>query len=110
MTQSFSLALGALTQLEIACTRAFFDRLDADGITYFSSDNFRHYKLDKYFSKPDKEIGLFFMKLKAQGFIESFGELPSRIESNHFRKNDMFFRTGKFERWLREQQTFTVTQ
>ena len=105
MMQSFSLALGALTTREVDLAKSFFALLDLDGVTYFSSDNFRRYKLDRYFRKPDKEIGLFFMKLKAQDFIQSFGELPSRIESNHFRKNDMFFRTGKFERWLREQQT-----
>jgi hypothetical protein len=108
--QSFSLAFSSLTQLEIACTRAFFDRLDAKGVTYFSSDTFRKWKLDKRFTKPETEIGLLFMKLSAQGFIESFGELPSQyvnakgVMSNHFRKNDMFQRTGKFERWLREQQ------
>lgn len=102
--QAFSLAFSSLTQLEIACTRAFFDRLDAEGTQYFSSDLFRGWKLERHMPHPEKDIGLLFAKLTAQGFIKSFGELPSVIESNHFRKNDMFLRTGKFERWLKEQQ------
>jgi hypothetical protein len=57
---------------------------------YFSSDDFRDLRLHERFSNPAQDIGMYFSKLKANGIAESFGELPSEIESNHKRKNDVW--------------------
>lgn len=81
-TFDFSLSL-----CEVARTREFFDRLDAENRTYFNSDLFREWQLDKYFTDKQHEIGAFFAKLKANGFIVSVGEEPSVIPSNNRRKN-----------------------
>jgi hypothetical protein len=100
----FSLEWSGMQQSDIARTLEFFARLDADGKRFFSSDDFRAYKLDRHFDKPDKQVGMLFAKLKANGFIVARGEVPSEIESNHFRKNDLWERTGRFEKWMLEQR------
>jgi hypothetical protein len=100
----------SLDQFEVARTREFFDRLDKDGVRFFSSDNFRAYGLDRLWTDDEKlhMIGVLFAKLKANRFIVQRGEVPSDIETNHKRKNDLCERTGRFEKWLVEQQRLVL--
>ena len=95
-----------LAPCDVARTLEFFARLDDKGIRYFSSDTFRQFKLDKHWVDSERGhlLGLLFAKLKANRFIVARGEVPSEIGSNHGRKNDLWERTGKFEKWMREQR------
>lgn len=101
---TFTLEWASLSERDIDLTRTFFALLTVDGKEYFSSDTFREYTLDRHFPRPEKQVGMLFAKWKVHGFIEAVGEVPSVIDSNHYRKNDLWRRTGKFERWMKEQQ------
>ncbi len=85
-----------LTQQDIELTTSFMIELAADNREYWSSDDFREYRLDLHFEDPAHEIGAFFARLKANGVAVPYGEVPSVIESNNRRKNDLF----KFD-WAR---------
>lgn len=87
MTQFFDFSL---TQADIDLTTEFMIRLADDHHEYFSSDLFREYRLHERFNNPAKEIGAYFMRLKANGVTVPVGELPSEIPSNNKRKNDLF--------------------
>lgn len=66
-----------------------------DNELHFSSDTFRLYNLHRFYENPDKEIGMYFAKLKVYGFVESVGEVPSEIGTNHKRKVDLLRWTEK---------------
>jgi len=89
-----------LTREDLDLTTEFMMLLGSDGKEYFSSDDFRAYGLDRYFTDPAHQIGVYFSKLKANGVAESFGELPSEIESNNKRKNDVWRWNWVRWRWL----------
>lgn len=88
----------SLTQADIELTTTFMIELAADNKEYWSSDDFREYQLDLHFTDPQHEIGAYFARLKANGVAVTYGEVPSVIESNNRRKNDLF----KFD-WVRWQ-------
>jgi hypothetical protein len=79
-----------LTQADIELTTLFMMELAADNKEYWSSDDFRVYRLDLAFNDPQHEIGTYFAKLKASGVAVPYGEVPSEIESNNKRKVDLW--------------------
>ncbi len=93
MTQSFDFSL---TDQDIELTTMFMIELAADNKEYFSSDNFREHRLDLHFEDPTHMIGTYVAKLKANGVVVPYGELPSEILSNNKRKVDLW----KFD-WVR---------
>ncbi len=86
MTQVFDFNL---TQVDIDLTTEFMMCIADEGKEYFTSDDFRRYKLDKNFTDPQHEIGSYFAKLKANGVAVPVGEEPSEIERNNKRKVDL---------------------
>jgi hypothetical protein len=86
---------GEFSKADLARTLEFQARLQEDNERYFGSDLFRAYNLHKHFDRPDKEIGLYFAKLKINGFVVVVGEVPSEVESNHRRKNDLLMWSEK---------------
>jgi hypothetical protein len=57
---------------------------------YFSSDDLRAFGLAERFDRPEKEIGTYFAKLKANEVAHPVGEIPSAIGSNNNRKVDLW--------------------
>jgi hypothetical protein len=63
--------------------------LGEDSKEFFSSDDLRKYGLDSWFSRPEREIGTYFAKLKANGVVNAVGEVPSELPGNNRRKVDL---------------------
>lgn len=85
MTQRFDFSL---TQQDLELTTEFMMLLGDK--EFFCSDDLRGFGLDRYFTDPAHDIGTYFAKLKANGIVEPVGEVPSEIESNNFRKVDLW--------------------
>lgn len=100
-----------LDQSEVARIKEFFYRLDIENKRFFCSDDFRKYKLDRFWTEEEKvhKIGLLFSKLVVHKFVVQRGEVPSDIPTNNRRKNDLFERTGKFEKWIKQQQRLDIS-
>ena len=94
MTQFFD---PSLTQQDIDLTTLFMIELAADNKEYWSSDDFRDYRLDRWFDDPQHQIGAYFARLKANGIAVPYGEVPSEILSNHERKVDLW--KWNWQRW-----------
>ena len=86
-----------LNQREIDLTTEFMMLLAEDAKEYFCSDDLRRYGLADRFERPDKEIGTYFAKLKANEVAQTVGEVPSSIDSNNRRKVDLF--RWNWKRW-----------
>ena len=87
----------SLTDTDIERTTMFMMRLSEDHKEFWSSDDFRGYSLHEDMTAPDKEIGAYFAKLKANGVAVPVGEVPSEITSNNKRKVDLW--RFDWERW-----------
>ena len=85
MTQHFDFTL---TQADLDLTTEFMIHLGDK--EYFCSDDFRAFGLDANFADPQHDIGAYFARLKANGVAEPVGEVPSEIDSNNFRKVDLW--------------------
>ena len=83
------------TLADTARLKELKSHLEGDCKDYFSSDLFRFYRLDRFMEHPEHEIGCWFAKAKYWGYIEAVGEIPSVIESNHRRKNDLWKLSGR---------------
>ena len=89
-----------LTLKDKALTKAFIARLKQDGKTYWTSDDFRQYGLDRLMTDPQHEIGAYFARLKWHGHIIAAGEEASAIVSNNKRKVDLCRFHPRVEGWL----------
>jgi hypothetical protein len=94
LTQQFDFSL---TQLDIELTTEFMMLLAEDCKEYFCSDDLRRYGLDSWFERPEREIGTYFSKLKANDVVQTVGEVPSAIGSNNRRKVDLL--RWNWKRW-----------
>jgi hypothetical protein len=74
-----------LTSKDEQTLKAFHALLKLDGITEFSSDNFRRYGLDRFIKDPQHGVGCFFGKLVKNRLVEQVGYKPSDLASNHSR-------------------------
>jgi hypothetical protein len=84
-----------LTSKDELNLKAFKTLLEKDGITVFSSDDFRRYQLDRFISDKQHGLGAFFSKLVKNGLAEHVGYKASELVSNHTR-------TIKTFRWRSE--------
>lgn len=76
-----------LTPGEYFLLRKFKTLLQDEGKQEWTSDDFRAYGLDRFFTRPDKHIGSLFHRLKVLGFMEPTGKWHcSALASNHGRK------------------------
>jgi hypothetical protein len=85
MQASFSKFDFRLTSEDEKTLKAFRTLLKLDGITEFSSDDFRRYQLDRFIVDKVHGIGSFFSKLKHQKIAVECGQVRSQIASNHGR-------------------------
>jgi hypothetical protein len=74
-----------LTSEDEKTLKAFRTLLKLDGITEFSSDDFRRYGLDRFIRDTQHGIGSFFSKLKHEGLVVEVGSVRSTLASNHSR-------------------------
>lgn len=86
-----------LTTSERDILEKFFCKLVMDNKVEFTSDDFRDYGLDKeLYGEESQKTGLLFWKAKRANFIEDTGRRKaSTIETNHFRENKVYRRSGK---------------
>ena len=86
-----------LTPCEKDVLERFFCKLVMDNKTEFTSDDFRAYGLDKeLYGLESQKTGLLFWKAKRTKMIEDTGRRKaSVIETNHFRENKVYRRSGK---------------
>ena len=99
-----------LTQLDKALTKAFMASLQEEHSVhwskiYWTSDDFRRYGLDKYWSEKERKtaIGAYFARLKWHGHIVQAGEEASQIVSNNKRKNDLCRFHPRVEGWIEQK-------
>ncbi len=86
-----------LTPCETDILERFFCKLVMDNKQEFTSDDFRAYGLDKkLYGEESQKTGLLFWKAKRAGMIEDTGRRKaSTIQTNHFRENKVYTRSGK---------------
>jgi len=86
--------IGKLTDIDRDLIKSFFTLLQVDGKEQFSSDDFRHYGLDRFLRGDSKHsIGGFFSKLLKNGLIRKVGWKRSTIPTNNFREIRVYERT-----------------